>query len=68
MTPAQQKSKRASWENLEEFQEMTQMQFSEEVIERFWGFKKGTTPEIPESRKLSLGRGVWYTSRNTESN
>lgn len=68
MTPAQQKSKRSSWENIEEFQEMTQIEFSEEVIERFWGFKKGTTPEITTSRKLSLGRGVWYTSRDTESN
>ena len=67
MTPAQQKSKQASWENIEEVQQMTQIEFSEEVIERFWGYKKGTTPEIPASKKLSLGRGVWYTVLDPEN-
>ena len=61
MTPAQQKSKKASWEQIEDLQQMTQIDFSEEVIERFWGYRKGTTPEIPNTKKLSLGRGVWYT-------
>lgn len=66
MTPAQQKSKKASWEQIEELQQMTQIDFSEEVIERFWGYRKGTTPEIPNTKKLSLGRGVWYTMPDTE--
>ena len=63
MTPAQQKTRKASWEQIEELQQMTQIDFSEEVIERFWGYRKGTTPEIPNTKKLSLGRGVWYTMR-----
>lgn len=67
MTPAQQKSRKASWEQIEELQQMTQIDFSEEVIERFWGYRKGTTPEIPNTKKLSLGRGVWYTMRQPES-
>ena len=66
MTPAQQKSKKASWEQIEELQQMTQIDFSEEVIERFWGYRKGTTPEIPNTKKLSLGRGVWYTMRQPD--
>lgn len=67
MTPAQQKSRKASWEQIEELQQMTQIDFSEEVIERFWGYRKGTTPEIPNTKKLSLGRGVWYTMRQPEN-
>lgn len=67
MTPAQQKSRKASWERIEELQQMTQLDFSEEVIERFWGYPKGTTPEIPNTKKLSLGRGVWYTMRQPEN-
>ena len=67
MTPAQQKSKKASWEQIEELQQMTQIDFSEEVIERFWGYRKGTTPEIPNTKKLSLGRGVWYTMRQPDT-
>ena len=67
MTPAQQKSKKASWEQIEELQQMTQIDFSEEVIERFWGYRKGSTPEIPNTKKLSLGRGVWYTMRQPEN-
>ena len=67
MTPAQQKSKKASWEQIEDLQQMTQIDFSEEVIERFWGYRKGTTPEIPNTKKLSLGRGVWYTMRLPEN-
>ena len=67
MTPAQQKSKKASWEQIEELQQMTQIDFSEEVIERFWGYRKGTTPEIPNTKKLSLGRGVWYTMRQPDN-
>jgi len=67
MTPAQQKSKKESWEQIEELQEMTQIDFSEEVIERFWGYRKGTTPEIPNTKKLSLGRGVWYTMRQPDN-
>ncbi len=67
MTPAQQKSKKASWAQIEELQQMTQIDFSEEVIERFWGYRKGTTPEIPNAKKLSLGRGVWYTMRQPEN-
>ena len=63
MTPAQQKSKKASWNQIESLQQMSQIDFSEEVIERFWGFKKGSTPEIPITKKLSLARGVWYTMR-----
>lgn len=67
MTPAQQKSRKASWEQIEDLQQMTQIDFSEEVIERFWGYRKGTTPEIPNTKKLSLGRGVWYTMRQPEN-
>ena len=67
MTPAQQKSKKASWEQIEELQQMSQIDFSEEVIERFWGYRKGTTPEIPNTKKLSLGRGVWYTMRQPDT-
>ena len=67
MTPAQQKSRKASWEQIEELQQMTQIDFSEEVIERFWGYRKGTTPEIPNTKKLSLGRGVWYTMAQPEN-
>ena len=67
MTPAQQKSKKASWEQIEDLQQMTQIDFSEEVIERFWGYRKGTTPEIPNTKKLSLGRGVWYTMRQPDN-
>ena len=63
MTPAQVKKKRASWEQIESLQQITQIEFAEEVIERFWGYKKGTTPEISNVKKLSLGRGVWYTTR-----
>lgn len=67
MTPAQQKSRKASWEQIEDLQQMTQIDFSEEVIERFWGYRKGTTPEIPNTKKLSLGRGVWYTMRQPDN-
>ena len=63
MTPAQVKKKKASWEQIEDLQQITQIEFSEEVIERFWGYRKGTTPEISNVKKLSLGRGVWYTTR-----
>ena len=66
MTPAQQKARKAAWEKIEEQQQMTQIDFSEEVIERFWGYKKGTTPEISYQKKLSLGRGVWYTMRQPD--
>ena len=66
MTPAAQKTKRISWEQIEEKQQMTQIDFSEEIIDRFWGYKKGTTPEIPNSKKLRLGRGVWFTIREWE--
>ncbi len=67
MTPAQVKKKKASWEQIESLQQISQIEFSEEVIERFWGYKKGTTPEIPNTKKLSLGRGVWYTMRLPEN-
>lgn len=67
MTPAQQKSRKASWEQIEQQQQMTQIDFSEEVIERFWGYRKGSTPEISDTKKLSLGRGVWYTMRQPEN-
>ena len=67
MTPAQVKKKKASWEQIESMQQISQIDFSEEVIERFWGYKKGTTPEIPYTKKLSLGRGVWYTMRLPEN-
>jgi hypothetical protein len=63
MTPAQVKKKRASWDQIESLQQITQIEFAEEVIDRFWGYKKGTTPEISNVKKLSLGRGVWYTTR-----
>ena len=46
---------------------MTQIEFSEEVIDRFWGYEKGTTPEIPNTKKLRLGRGVWFTIRDKEA-
>ena len=67
MTPAQVKKKRASWDQIESLQQITQIDFAEEVIERFWGYKKGTTPEISNVKKLSLGRGVWYTTRLPET-
>ena len=67
MTPAQVKKKRASWDQIESLQQITQIDFAEEVIERFWGYKKGTTPEISNAKKLSLGRGVWYTTRLPET-
>ena len=67
MTPAQVKKKRASWDQIESLQQITQIEFAEEVIERFWGYKKGTTPEISNAKKLSLGRGVWYTTRLPET-
>ncbi len=67
MTPAQQKERKASWEQIEKREQMSQLDFSEEVIERFWGYKKGTTPEISYQKKLSLGRGVWYTMRQPDS-
>lgn len=67
MTPVQIKKKKASWEQIESLQQISQIEFSEEVIERFWGYKKGTTPEIPNTKKLSLGRGVWYTMRLPEN-
>ena len=68
MTPAEQKTKKISWEQIENKQQMTQIEFCEEVIDRFWGYKKGTTPEIPNSKKLRLGRGVWFTIREGEGN
>ena len=67
MTPAQVKQKKASWEQIENLQKITQIEFAEEVIERFWGFRKGSTPEISNVKKLSLGRGVWYTTRLPEN-
>ena len=67
MTPAQQKNKKASWEQLDDHADMTQIDFSEEVIQRFWGYEKGSTPEIPNTKKLRLGRGVWYTTRHPET-
>ena len=67
MTPAQVKKKKASWEQIESLQQITQIDFAEEVIERFWGYRKGTTPEISNVKKLSLGRGVWYTTRLPEN-
>jgi len=63
MTPAQVRQKKASWEQIENLQQITQIEFAEEVIERFWGYRKGSTPEISNVKKLSLGRGVWYTTR-----
>ena len=67
MTPAQVKKKKASWEQIENLQRITQIDFAEEVIERFWGYPKGSTPEISNVKKLSLGRGVWYTTRLPEN-
>ena len=67
MTPAQVKQKKASWEQIERLQKITQIEFAEEVIERFWGYRKGSTPEISNVKKLSLGRGVWYTTRLPEN-
>ena len=67
MTPAQVKKKKESWEQIENLQQITQMEFAEEVIERFWGYRKGSTPEISNVKKLSLGRGVWYTTRLPEN-
>ena len=67
MTPAQVRDKKASWEQIENLQQITQIDFAEEVIERFWGFRKGSTPEISNVKKLSLGRGVWYTTRLPEN-
>ena len=67
MTPAQVKNKKASWEQIENLQRITQFEFAEEVIERFWGYPKGSTPEISNVKKLSLGRGVWYTTRLPEN-
>lgn len=62
MTPAQQKTRKESWETFEKTQSMTQMEFSEGVIARFWGFEPGSTPEIPNTKKLRLARGVWFTN------
>lgn len=62
MTPAQQATRRESWETFEQTHSMTQMEFSEGVIARFWGFEPGSTPEIPNTKKLRLARGVWYTN------
>ena len=67
MTPAQVRDKKASWEQIEDLQQITQIEFAEEVIERFWGYRKGSTPEISNVKKLSLGRGVWYTTRLPEN-
>ena len=67
MTPAQVKKKKSSWEQIENLQRITQIEFAEEVIERFWGYPKGSTPEISNVKKLSLGRGVWYTTRLPEN-
>lgn len=67
MTPAQVRQKKASWEQIENLQQITQIEFAEEVIERFWGYRKGSTPEISNVKKLSLGRGVWYTTRLPEN-
>lgn len=67
MTPAQVRKKKASWEQIENLQQITQIEFAEEVIERFWGYRKGSTPEISNVKKLSLGRGVWYTTRLPEN-
>ena len=67
MTPAQVRMKKASWEQIENLQQITQIEFAEEVIERFWGYRKGSTPEISNVKKLSLGRGVWYTTRLPEN-
>lgn len=67
MTPAQVRNKKASWEQIENLQQITQIEFAEEVIERFWGYRKGSTPEISNAKKLSLGRGVWYTTRLPEN-
>lgn len=67
MTPAQVRQKKASWDQIESLQQITQIDFAEEVIERFWGYRKGSTPEISNVKKLSLGRGVWYTTRLPES-
>ena len=62
MTPAQQATRRESWETFERTHTMTQMEFSEGVIARFWGFEPGSTPEIANTTKLRLARGVWYTN------
>lgn len=67
MTPAQVREKKASWEQIKDLQQITQIEFAEEVIERFWGYRKGSTPEISNVKKLSLGRGVWYTTRLPEN-
>ena len=63
MTPAQQNKRKGSWEEFEQREAMSQMDFSEGVIERFWGYAPGSTPEIPNTKKLRLARGVWYTNR-----
>ena len=62
MTPAQQETRKESWESFEQNHSMSQMEFSEGVIARFWGFEPGSTPEIPNTKKLRLARGVWYTN------
>jgi len=65
MTPAQQDKRRDSWDGFEEREAMSQMAFSEGVIERFWGYEPGSTPEIPNTKKLRLARGVWFTNRQS---